>query len=140
MYIYIILYILNYIDMFVYCTTLVYNNPYMARSLICGELGTNQVPLGREHILQLECVLEDDAISLTCSTLVGEEKVHIRNAQRFDLLWDIQKRIARELKIGVQSLRIVLPDGRLLTSACQANPVVTVGDVSRESPKRRRLA
>lgn len=132
---------MNYIDICVCvcCTALVYNNPYMARSLIC-ELGTSQVPLGREHILQLECVLEDDAISLTCSTLVGEEKLHIRNAQRFDLLWDIQKRIARELKIGVQSLRIVLPDGRLLTSACQANPVVTVGDVSRESPKRRRLA
>ena len=98
----------------------------------------NQVPLGREAILQLQCLPEDDAISLTLSTLVGEEKLRIRNAQRFDLLWDLQKRIARELKTGVQRLRIVLPDGRLLSSACQANPVVTVGDV--ESPKRRRLA
>eukprot|EP00438_Fugacium_kawagutii_P027414 Skav212003 [mRNA] locus=scaffold304:157332:157943:+ [translate_table: standard] len=74
--------------------------------------------------LQLEFL---DATVL-CSNLAGEEVLRIA-AEGADSLWDLQKRIAHELKVSLPDLRLVLPDGQLLAPFCQANPAATVADV-----------
>ncbi|CAL1150726.1 unnamed protein product [Cladocopium goreaui] len=88
-----------------------------------------QVPPVRDLIMQLECIFEADVFKLKCSTLVGEEKL-CWNAHGFDLAWDIHKHVCNELKISLQSLRLVLPLGQLLTDFCHQNPVATVADLA----------
>ncbi|CAL1141716.1 unnamed protein product, partial [Cladocopium goreaui] len=95
------------------------------------------VSVGRNLVLQLDCSCQADAMLLTFSGLTGEEVMHL-NASPSDPAWNTQKRIARELKVPLQSLRVVLPDGQLLASACRANPGASLADVI-ETRKRRRL-
>eukprot|EP00435_Cladocopium_sp_Y103_P011332 s1720_g2.t4 len=59
------------------------------------------------------------------------------NASPSDPAWNTHKLIAHELKVPLQSLRVVLPDGQLLASACRANPGARLADVI-ETRKRRR--
>ena len=88
-------------------------------------------------ILQLEFVIADDVVTLICSNFAGEEQVRL-NANVSDRATDSYKNIAVELKANLQSLRVVLPDGQLLASACRANPGASLADVI-ETRKRRRL-
>ena len=53
------------------------------------------------------------------------------NAAGSDLCWETHKRIAREMKINLQRVRIVLPDGQLLASFCRKNPEVTMADAAK---------
>ena len=93
--------------------------------------------VGQDLVLQLECARQDDAMVLTCSGLTGEEMIRL-NASPSDAAWNIRKRIAHELKIPLQSLRVVLSDGQLLSEACRANPGACLADVI-QTCKRRRL-
>ena len=95
------------------------------------------VSVGRNLVLQLDCSCQADAMLLTFSGLTGEEVMHL-NASPSDPAWNTQKRIARELKVPLQSLRVVLPDGQLLAAACRANPGASLADVI-ETRKRRCL-
>eukprot|EP00435_Cladocopium_sp_Y103_P074187 s257_g47.t1 len=66
---------------------------------------------GRDFALQLELVGEDDAVTLICSTLAGEERFRL-TAQGVDSAWETHKRIAREMKVNLPNLQLVLPDGQ----------------------------
>ena len=75
-----------------------------------------QKPIGPDLVLQVNFVCADDiddAVALICSTLAGEEKLTL-TAHGPDPVWDLHKRIARELNVDLQSLRVVLFDGQLL--------------------------
>eukprot|EP00435_Cladocopium_sp_Y103_P039386 s257_g10.t1 len=86
-------------------------------------------PIGPDLVLQVNFVCADDAVTLICSTLAGEEKLTL-TAHGHDPVWDLHKRIARELNVDLQSLRVVMFDGQLLAKICQANPVAKVADLN----------
>ena len=96
------------------------------------------VSVGQNLVLQLECARQDDAMLLICSGLTGQETIRL-NASPSDPAWNTQKRIARELQVPLQSLRVVLPDGQLLAAVCQAKPGASLADVS-EARKLRCLS
>ena len=54
---------------------------------------------GRDLVLQLEIVYEEDTVTLICSTAGGEERCRLI-AQSNDSAWDTHKRMARELNPG----------------------------------------
>ena len=91
---------------------------YVADAELCGDI-----------VVQLDFACQDDAMLLTCSDLTGEAVVCLSTAPR-ELAWGIHKRLARELKLPLQRLRVVLPDGLLLASVCRANPGASLGDVA----------
>ena len=93
-----------------------------ARDLTCG----------RDLALQLELVGEDDAITLVCSTLAGEERFRL-SAQGVDSAWETHKKIAHELKINLPNLQLILPDGQLLATICRANPGASVAEVTQST-------
>mmetsp|Transcript_32939 Transcript_32939/g.71036 ORF Transcript_32939/g.71036 Transcript_32939/m.71036 type:complete len:263 (-) Transcript_32939:16-804(-) len=95
------------------------------------------VSVGRNLVLQLDCSCQADAMLLTFSGLTGDEVMRL-NASPSDPAWNTHKHIAHELKVPLQSLRVVLPDGQLLAAACRANPGASLADVI-ETRKRRRL-
>jgi hypothetical protein len=95
------------------------------------------VSVGSNLVLQLDCAFQDDTMLLTFSGLTGDEVMHL-NASPSEPAWNTHKRVASELKVPLQSLRVVLPDGQLLASACRANPGAGLADVV-ETHKRRRL-
>ena len=82
----------------------------------------------RDRVLQLDCVCQDDSMVLTCSGFNGEEVISL-NVSPSDLAWKIHKRIAREFTVPLESLRLVLPDGQLLSSVCRAKPRASLADV-----------
>eukprot|EP00435_Cladocopium_sp_Y103_P061625 s214_g23.t1 len=85
--------------------------------------------LGRDLVLQLDCDCEDDDnMLLTFSGLAGDEVMRL-NARPSDPAWHTQKRIAHELKVPLQSLRVVLPDGQLLAAVCRASPGASLADI-----------
>ncbi|CAL1171809.1 unnamed protein product [Cladocopium goreaui] len=71
-------------------------------------------------VVQLDFVHEDDAVRLRCSNLGGQEMLCL-NAHDSDPAWGTHKRIACELNVDLQDLRMVLPDGQLLTSNLSGN-------------------
>ena len=87
---------------------------------------------GRDLALQLELVGEDDAITLTCSTLAGEERFRL-TAQGIDSAWETHKRIARDLNVNLANLHLMLPDGQLLAKVCRMNPGTSVAKVSQST-------
>ena len=93
----------------------------------------------REHsILQLETTYEADAVTLSvCSACSGDEMLCL-NIQSFVLAWDIHKQIARELRMALQGLHVVLPNGQLLAKVCRANPGATVADIADRSDRAKR--
>lgn len=79
----------------------------------------------------------------TCSGLTGEELLRLKVLPS-DPAWEMHKRIARELQVILQSLRVVLPDGQLLAEFCRAHPQATIATIEELVPpafghKRRRL-
>ena len=62
----------------------------------------------KDYILQVGITFKNDAAVLTCCDLAGHEVLRIR-ANESDLVWDTQKRIARDLQVNLQNLRWVLP-------------------------------
>ena len=83
----------------------------------------------RDVALQLDLVGEDDEVSLICSTLAGEERYRLI-AEAVDSAWETYKKIARELKINLPNLQLILPDGQLLAKICHANPGASVAEVT----------
>ena len=102
-----------------------------------GTWYAGDVSFDRNLVLQLDCSGQADAMLLTLSSLTGAEMMRL-NASPSDHAWNTHKRIAHQLKVPLQSLRVVLPDGQLLAAACRANPGASLEDVI-ESRKRRRL-
>ena len=86
------------------------------------------------RILQLGVAVQDDTAMLTCWDLAGHEVIRSK-VSGSDLALEIHKRMARELKVSLQRLRVVLPDGQLLASICRANPLVTIAEISEASPE-----
>ena len=82
----------------------------------------------RDLALQLEFVGEENAVTLICSTLAGEECCRLM-ARGVDSAWETHKRIARELNTNLLNLRLVLPDRQLLAKICRTNPEASVADV-----------
>ena len=58
-------------------------------------------------VMQLDFVCEDDAVTLTCSCLAGNEVLRL-SSRRADSAWETHKLLARELNVALQSLRAVL--------------------------------
>ena len=85
---------------------------------------------GRQLVVQVNFSFEDDLVSLRCSSLSGDEILSL-NAAKSDLAWEIHKRIAHELRVALQSLQVVLPDGQLLAKVCRANPEATLSDMAK---------
>ena len=83
----------------------------------------------RDLALQLEFVSEDDAVELICLTLAGEG-LHL-TTQGVDSAWETHKQVARDLKMHLPNLQLVLPDGR--SQICQANPEASVAEVSQST-------
>eukprot|EP00435_Cladocopium_sp_Y103_P048342 s604_g14.t1 len=79
--------------------------------------------------LQVEFVGEDDAVTLICSTLAGTEWLRVTTTGLHSA-WETHKRIARELKMNLWNLHLVLPDGQLLAKFCRANPGASVADAT----------
>jgi hypothetical protein len=107
------------------------------RDIPCLEPGNyyvGDVLLGGDLALQLHFIYEEAATTLTCLNLAGETVLQL-NVCGCDLAWDTHKRIARDLNVKLQRLRVVLPDGRLLAQICVANPVATVADLTNSSPR-----
>jgi hypothetical protein len=77
--------------------------------------------------LQLGYIREDKNM-LTGSNLAGHEMLRLSTSGS-DLAWHTQKRIAHELLVNLRSLRVVLPDGRLLASVQSDNPLATISDL-----------
>ena len=92
---------------------------------------------GRDLVLQLELVGEDDAVMLICSTLSGEERFRL-TVEGVDSAWETHKRIAREMGVNLPNLQLILPDGQLLAKVCHTNPGASVAAVT-QSLQRRRL-
>jgi len=98
------------------------------KSSTCRYVCDVLTPGGKDRVVQLDFLLEDDAVILTCVGLDGMELLRLK-AQKYDVVVDVSRRIARELNISVQSLRLVLPDGQLVASVIQANPKANLSDV-----------
>ena len=92
---------------------------------------------GRDLALQLEFVGEGDSVRLILSSLVGEERLRL-TTRGVDSAWETHKRIARELKMSLPNLHLVLPDGQLLAKVCRISPGASVAEVT-QSRKRKRL-
>jgi hypothetical protein len=88
------------------------------------------------RVVQLDFASEDDTLLLICSDLAGKEVLRL-NAAGSDLCCETHKRIAREMKINLQRVRIVLPDGQLLASFCRKNPEVTMADAAKHCERFR---
>ena len=93
---------------------------------------------GRDLVLQLDPVREENEVRLTFSGLTGEEVLCL-SLLRSDLAWDAHRRIARKLNVCLPSLRVVLPDGQLLASVCRAHPGATLADVIGDLKRSKRL-
>ena len=92
------------------------------------------MPVCMNHVLQLSFAFQDDAVILIFSSLSGNEVLRL-NAHRFDLAHEICQRIARELNVELLSLRVVLPNGHLVASACSANSRATIASLSQHGGK-----
>ena len=84
----------------------------------------------QDYVLQVGVAFQDDTAVLTCWDLAGHELLHLR-AIESDLACDIYKRIAHDLQVSLQSLRLVLSGGQLLASICRATPLATIADLGR---------
>jgi hypothetical protein len=83
-------------------------------------------PFGKDLVLQLDFILENLQITCVCSSLAGEEKLQVK-VHGDHLASNLHQRIASDLGIkNPRSLRLVLPDGQILTSVYTANPATTV--------------
>ena len=90
---------------------------------------TSFAMLGKDRVVQVDFLLEGDAgVILTCVGLDGLEMLRLK-AQTSDRTVDVCSRVARELNTNAGNLQMVLPDARLLSTICKANPFTTLSDV-----------
>ena len=94
---------------------------------ICDSSCVPQLPIP-DCVLQMSFACEGDAVVLTCLNMAGCEVLCL-NAHGSDLVLETHQRIGRELAAPLQSVRVVLPGGRLLTQVLQANPSSTLADL-----------
>ena len=81
---------------------------------------------GRAFQVTFDCT--DEGLILACWTLAGQEVLRFNASS--DVAWYSHRRIAQELKVSLQSLRLILPDGQLLASICRANPKLTIAHLA----------
>jgi len=87
------------------------------------------LPLGKDRVVQVDFLLAGDSgVILTCVGLDGLEVLRLK-AQKSDRTVDVCSRVAHELNTDAGNLRMVLPDARLLSAICEANPLATLSDV-----------
>ena len=91
---------------------------------------------GRDLALQLEVLDKDDAVTLICSTLAGEERLHL-TAPGVDSAWETHKRIAHEVNVNLPNLQLLLPDGQLLAKVCRTNPAEPIAEVAHNTKLQR---
>jgi len=85
--------------------------------------------MGKDRVVQVDFLLEGGAgVILTCVGLDGLEVLRLK-AQKSDRTVDVCSRVACELNTNAGNLRMVLPDARLLSTICKANPFATLSDV-----------
>ena len=85
--------------------------------------------LEKDRVVQVDFLLEGDAgVILTCVGLDGLEVLRLK-AQKSDRTVDVCLRVARELNMHPQNLRMVLPDARLLGTISETNRFATLSDV-----------
>ena len=82
----------------------------------------------RTRVVQVDLHLEGDSIILTCAGLDGQEVLRLKT-RKSDRAVDVCRSVACELNTSVPSLRMVLPDGHLLSSIWKANPFAKLSDV-----------
>merc|ERR1712060_908640 len=70
---------------------------------------------GGTRVLQLSCHESGDGISIICTSLAGEALCTV-TLQEIDFITDVPGRIATEIAAPEQCLRLVLPNGNLLSS------------------------
>jgi hypothetical protein len=117
------------------CAVAIGDNRFGQCNIVTPEPGIRYISdrtRGIDLALQLELVGEDDAITLTCSTLAGEERFRL-TAQGVDSAWETHKRIARDLNVNLANLHLMLPDGQLLAKVCRMNPGTSVAKVSQST-------
>ena len=95
----------------------------------------NQISHSGDLLLEVD-LIGPKWCSLADFLRLGQEVLRF-NACGSDLAWTTQL-VARGLKVHLQNLRVILPDGHLLASLCRANPGITVVELS-ATGKRRRL-
>ena len=88
-------------------------------------------PSGEDLVLQANFVQEDQTVTLICSTLAGKEVVR-SHPEESDLVWETRKRLASELKVYLQNLKVLLTDSCWPQSA-------DVADLNGTDRKRRCL-
>ena len=88
----------------------------------------DRIPGKGHRVLQVEVAREDEIVHLACLGLAGQEVLRW-SARESELALNTHEHIATKLNLMSESLHMVLPDGRLLTAVCQANPVATLGDL-----------
>ena len=101
--------------------------PFWALKYVAG-----CIPFSQALVLQLDSldVVDDaDAFTLLCLNLLGEEKLRL-NVRGLDLALHAQRRIAYALRVKLENLRVVLPNGELLESIHHANPFPTIADIT----------
>eukprot|EP00438_Fugacium_kawagutii_P009689 Skav208645 [mRNA] locus=scaffold1081:194309:194737:- [translate_table: standard] len=100
-----------------------------------GVIYVSDLPAARTIAVQLDVDCCDDALTLRCSSLAGEERLRL-NASRSDLVWEAHKRIAVALGVSLQSLRVVMQDGQLLAEVYRANAGLKFADLTRRVRRR----
>ena len=87
-------------------------------------------PRSGDRVVQLEICEETAAngVILACSGLAGQEVLRLEALESESAL-EMYRRMARELKVYLPNLRVVLPQGELLADFCRDNPAATVADV-----------
>ena len=79
----------------------------------------------RARAFQVTFDCTDEGVILTCWTLAGQKVLPLTTSLS-DLAWYSHRRIAQELKVSLQSLRLILPDGQLFASICRANAKIMI--------------
>eukprot|EP00435_Cladocopium_sp_Y103_P050417 s915_g15.t1 len=90
---------------------------------------SNQISHSGDLLLEVDFVCQNHAVEMIFCGLTGQEVLRF-NVCGSDLAWATHKLVARELKLRLQNLQVILPDGQLLASVCRANPGISIAEVS----------
>lgn len=80
-----------------------------------GMLRDQEVDAANIRVLQLSFSDSEDGISITCTSLAGEALCEVMFLES-DLITKVPGRIAQEIEVPKQGLRLVLPNGNLFSS------------------------
>lgn len=79
--------------------------------------------------LQIQCEEDGDEVSVVCLTMNGEHKLH-QTESGDELVWTVYKRIAYNLNMNIQNLKICMSNGEeTLAQMCSQNPGLTMKEI-----------